>query len=85
MVGLSLAIWSVPQQASLSEAGTLGMQAKGNCPERSTCVLPRGNEGRGLWARLCSVTDTCADWRQHWMLNPDHAKLIRMDRSLLMP
>lgn len=64
-VELSLAIWSVPRQASLSGPGTLGMQARGNCPERTTRIPPQGNEDRGLWARLCSVTDTCADWSQH--------------------
>lgn len=53
---------------------------KGDFPEETTHVLPTGP-----WAGICSVTDTCADRKQHWMLHRVHTKLIRLDGSLLLP
>lgn len=68
--------------ADLSWPSKLGKQAKRNCPERTTCIPPWRNEGRGLWATRWPVTDTCTDERQHWKLSPGYAKLIRVDGTL---
>ncbi|KAG8570431.1 hypothetical protein GDO81_011269 [Engystomops pustulosus] len=70
--------------ADLSGPGTLGRQARANYHERTTCIPPRRNEDRGLWATQCPVTDTCTDERQHWKLSPAYAKLIRVDWPLIL-
>lgn len=69
-------------RVDLSWLFKLGRQAKRNWPERTTCIPPWRNEDRGLWAKHCPVTDTCADRRQQWELSHVYANLIRVDGTL---